>query len=65
MHFVLDTFLTKPQEPAQKAKLQIDPLRNEKYFLGVRHTPQNYFVFILMRAKSSTLHPTSSASAVR
>ena len=48
MPFVLDTFLTKPQEPAQKAKLQIDPLRNEKYFLGVRHTPQNYFVFILM-----------------
>jgi hypothetical protein len=24
------------QEPVQKVKLQIDPLRNEKYFLGVR-----------------------------
>lgn len=30
------TPLTRQQEPAQKVKLQIDPLRNEKYFLGVR-----------------------------
>ncbi len=33
---LLRTPLTQQQEPAQKVKLQIDPLRNEKYFLGVR-----------------------------
>jgi hypothetical protein len=43
-----DVFLTTTQEPAQKAKLQIDPLRNEKYFLGVRYSPQNYFVSDLL-----------------